>query len=59
MSHFEYVSVALALLYALILGRLLSGLAPALDQSRRYSYHAAWIFALILIALLQRWGYWV
>ena len=50
--------MALALLYALILGRLLSGLAPALDQSRRYWVHAAWICALILIALLQWWGFW-
>ena len=58
MSHFEYVSVAMALLNALVVARLLSGLAPALDHRRRYWVHAAWVFALVLIAALQWWSFW-
>ncbi len=50
--------MANALLNALIVGRLLSGLSPALDHRRRYWVHAAWIFALLLIAALQWWGFW-
>ena len=58
MSHFEYVSVAIALLNALVVGRLLSALASAMDRERRYWVHAAWVFALILVAALQWWGFW-
>jgi hypothetical protein len=48
----------MALLYALILGRLLSGLTSALDRSRRYWVHSAWIFGLVLVAVLQWWTFW-
>ena len=58
MSHFEYVSVSLALVNALAVGRLLSGLPPAMDRERRYWVHAVWVFALILVAALQWWGFW-
>ena len=58
MSHFEYVSVAMALLNALAVGRLLSALAPACDRKRRYWVHAAWVFTLVLVATLQWWSFW-
>ena len=43
----------MALLYALIMARLLGGITLALEQSRRYWVHAAWIFTLVLVAVLQ------
>ena len=48
----------MALLYALIMARLLGGLTPALEQSRRYWVHTAWIFTLVLVAVLQWWTFW-
>ena len=58
MSHFEYVSVAMALLNALAVGRLLRALAPSFDRKRRYWVHAAWVVALVLVAALQWWSFW-
>ena len=58
MSHFEYVSVALALMYALVIGRLLSGLSPSFQVSRRYWIHATWIIVLLLVSVLQWWVFW-
>lgn len=58
MSHFEFVSVALALMYALLAGRLLAGLSPSLEETRRYSIHAAWIIVLLLVTVMQWWVAW-
>ena len=58
MSHFEYVSVAMALLNALAVARLLSGAASAMDQRRRYWVHSAWVVVLVLVAALQWWSFW-
>ena len=58
MSHFEYISVALALINALIVSRLLNGLMPSLDPSSRYPIHFAWVVTLILITVLQWWAFW-
>ncbi len=58
MSHFEYVSVAIALLSALVMGRLLSGFSPALDRNRRYWVHLGWVMVLILVCVGQWWGLW-
>lgn len=58
MSHFEYISVAIALIYALAAGRLLSGLAPSLQQEKRYNLVTLWIFDLLLLCVLQWWLLW-
>ncbi len=58
MSHFEYVSVAIALLSALAAGRLLSGFSPALDERRMYWVHLGWIVVLLLVCVAQWWGLW-
>ncbi|MEM7358172.1 MAG: hypothetical protein AAF431_03630 [Pseudomonadota bacterium] len=58
MSLFEYVSVAIALIYALAVGRLLAGLAPSLDKNKRYPIHFAWVLALLLVCALQWWQLW-
>ena len=43
---------------ALSVGRLLSGLTPALNQGRRYWVQVAWILTLTLVAVLQWWFFW-
>ena len=58
MSHFEYISVALALIYALVVGRVLTGLGPSLQKRRRYPVHAAWLVVFLLVCVLQWWGIW-
>ncbi len=58
MSHFEYVSVAIALIYALVVGRLLSGLTPSMDEGRRYLVQIGWIVILLLVCVLQWWIVW-
>ena len=58
MSHFEYVSVAIALLSALVAGRLLSGFSAALDQRRMYWVHVGWIVVLLLVCVAQWWAFW-
>jgi len=58
LSHFEYISVAIALVFALAVGRLLAGLSPSLESGRRYSLHAAWVVGLLLAAVMQWWVIW-
>lgn len=58
MTHFEYISVGAALIFALVIGRLVGGLAPALAKERRYWVHAGWIVVLLLITVFQWWGIW-
>jgi hypothetical protein len=55
LSPFEYVSVAIALVYAMALGRLVSGISPSLRTDARYLVHLIWIAALILGGTLQWW----
>jgi hypothetical protein len=57
-THFEYISVAIALISALSVGRLLGGLPSALDRGRRYWVHVAWILTLFLVVILQWWLLW-
>ena len=58
MSQFEFVSVAFALIYALAVGRLLTGLAVGLERGRRYPLHAVWVAALLLVCVVQWWTFW-
>ena len=58
MSHFEYISIAVALIFALVVGRLLSGLGPSLEKGKRYPIHIAWIFTLFLVCILAWWQLW-
>ena len=58
MSHFEYVSVAIALIFALLVGRLLAGLSPSLESGRRYPVHATWVVVLLLASVMQWWVIW-
>jgi hypothetical protein len=50
--------VAIALIYALAVGRVLAGITPALAPTRRYSVHAAWLILIMLACVVQWWGLW-
>ena len=58
MSHFEYVSIAVALIYALVIGRLLTGLGPSIEERRRYPIQIAWIVTLFLVCIFSWWQLW-
>ena len=58
MTHFEFVSVAAALIYALAIGKLTSGIATSLQVNRFYWIHALWMIGLLLVCVLQWWGIW-
>jgi len=58
LSPFEFVSVAVALFYAMALGRLVNGLAPSLRADARWPVHIAWILILILTGTLQWFLFW-
>ncbi len=58
MSPFEFVSVAVALFYAMALGRLVNGLTPSLRPDARWLVQFAWIVILIATGILQWWMFW-
>ena len=58
MSQFEYVSVAVSLVYALAFSRLLGSALAAFRSPARYSVHAAWLVAMFLVAAFGWWRTW-
>ena len=58
MTHFEYIAVAVALLYSIAVARLLSGMAPSLDAPRRYWVQICWIFQILVVVMSGWWGFW-
>lgn len=57
-SHFEYISVALSLFFALVLAKLLGGLPAAVREERRYWIHLVWVVNLVLACLVSWRGIW-
>ena len=58
MSQFEFVSVAVALLYAIGVGRLLSSLPDLFDPERRSWISLGWAIYLLLFCLSTWYGFW-
>ncbi len=58
MSHFEYISVAVSLIYSLLLAKLLGALPAALQPARRYWVHTTWILTLFFLACDSWWRIW-
>ena len=58
MSQFEYVSVAIALVFTLAVGRVLAGVNGALASERRYLVHAGWLAHILLACVAQWWVLW-
>jgi hypothetical protein len=57
-SHFEYISVAVSLVYSLILAKLLGALPASLHRDRRYWVHSIWVVNLLLATLGSWWEIW-
>jgi len=58
MTHFEYISVAVSLIYSLALAKLLGGLPAALQPGKRYWVHSLWIFSLLSVTIASWWHIW-
>ncbi len=59
MSHFEFISVAVSLIYALILAKLLGAVPVTLKPDRRYWIHTVWLVNLLLAAVGSGWRLWL
>ena len=58
MSHFEYISVAVSLIYSLILAKLLGALPAVVQPDRRYWVHALWVVILFFLTCDSWWRIW-
>ena len=59
MSQFEFVSVAVALIYAVAVGRLLSDLPTVFEPRLRYWVHAGWVVYLLFYSAVSWWNFYV
>ena len=58
MSLFEYLTVAISIVLALSLVRLVDGLRIAGDRTTRYWVHLAFVLILLLGAAINFWNFW-
>ena len=58
MTQFEYVSVAVALVFTLAVGRVLAGVNHAVARERRYLVHAGWVVHVPIVCVAQWWILW-
>ncbi len=58
MTHFEFVSVALSLIFALAFADVLRALVPAASSPARYWPHFAWLIAMVLNIAYAWWAIW-
>jgi hypothetical protein len=58
MSQFEYVSVAIALVYSFALSRAIGSLPSVFAAERRYWIHALWVITVLLASVATWWGIW-
>ena len=58
MTHFEYISVAVALILSLVVSRLLVGVSAATQPDRAYWVHLCWIGQSLLNAVVFWWAFW-
>jgi len=57
-SHFEYVSVAVALVYSFTLARLLGGLPHVAKRENDSWIALGWTIAMILVSVSSWWIFW-
>jgi hypothetical protein len=59
MTHFEFISVAVSIVLALSVARLLAALPHVLAPGRRYWIHALWSLALLFAHMDFWWAIWI
>jgi hypothetical protein len=58
LTQFEFFAVAVSIILALGIGRLLDGVLPSLQSSRHYWVHFLWVIQKLLNHILWWWGSW-
>ena len=58
MTLFEYLAIALSLIFSFSAMRLVGGLPHALDPDRRYWLHVCWVLILLVGIAGQFWIFW-
>lgn len=58
MTHFEYISVAVSIILALGIARLLDGIGPALRKGQRYWVHVGWMAVKFFNIVIWWWALW-
>lgn len=58
MTHFEFISVALSIVYALSIARCLDALSAAFEPSRRYWVHFTWLCVKLVNPAVLWWSLW-
>ena len=58
MTHFEIISVAVSLIFALAVADALRALVPAARSPARYWPHFGWLITMVLIIAYAWWAIW-
>jgi len=58
MSHFEFNMIAVSMILAMGIGRILEGIVSALQPARRYWVHAGWLVILFSSMVMWWWTIW-
>lgn len=58
MTQFEFFAVAVSIILALGISRLLDGVLPSLHAARRYWVHFLWVLHKLLNHIIWWWGTW-
>jgi hypothetical protein len=58
LTQFEFFAVAVSIILALGISRLLDGVLPSLNASRRYWVHLLWILQKLFNHIFWWWGTW-
>lgn len=58
MSQFEFVSIAIALVYSFAVSHVIAALPSVFASERRYWTHSLWTIVVLLAAATTWWGIW-
>ena len=58
MSQFEYVSIAIALVYSFAIARLVGSVSSVFAADRRYWVHIVWLGVILFASISTWWGNW-
>ena len=58
MTHFEFITVAVSMIYALSIARCLDAIPPSFDPARRYWVHFVWLCVKLVNPAILWWSMW-
>jgi hypothetical protein len=58
LTFFDYISVAVSIVLALSIARIVDGLRVSFDPNRRYWVHATWVVIKLFNPVIYWWSFW-